>query len=119
MPGFDIVLPLVAWGYQSDPARWFALLDRLEREAAVVANPVPVLRWNSDKVYLEEVEAAGVPTVPTRVVESLDDAALAAGARATSGPKLVVKPPISASAYGTHRLGSRRPDSRRRPRPAR
>lgn len=101
---FDIVLPLVAWGYQSDTARWFALLDRLERERRTVVNPVPILRWNTDKAYLEEVEAAGVPTVPTRVVAALDDAAIAA-ARHDFGPKLVIKPPISASAYGTHRLG--------------
>ena len=101
---FDIVLPLVAWGYQNDPERWFGLLDDLERRAIGVANPVPVLRWNTDKAYLEEVESAGVPTVPTRVVEALDDDLLAA-ARRDFGPELVVKPPISASAYGTHRLG--------------
>lgn len=100
---FDIVLPLVAWGYQSDPARWFGLLDRLEREAALVANPVPVLRWNSHKAYLEELGEKGVPTVPTRHVEALDQAALDA-ARRDFGTDLVIKPPISASAYGTFRL---------------
>jgi glutathione synthase/RimK-type ligase-like ATP-grasp enzyme len=105
---FDIVLPLVAWGYQSDPARWFDLLDTLERAGRCVVNPVPVLRWNTDKVYLEEVEAAGVPTVPTRVVETLDGAAIAA-ARRDFGPELVIKPPISASAYGTHRLSASDP----------
>ena len=101
---FDIVLPLVAWGYQNDPALWFALLDRLDREGLRVANPVPVLRWNTDKSYLEEVEAAGVPTVPTRVVPALDQAAVEE-ARRHFGPELVIKPPISASAYGTYRLG--------------
>jgi glutathione synthase/RimK-type ligase-like ATP-grasp enzyme len=103
-PGrFDLVLPLVAWGYQNDVPGWFALLDWLERERIHVANPVPVLRWNTDKAYLEEVEAAGVPTVPTRVVAALDGAVLAE-ARRDFGPDLVIKPPISASAYGTHRL---------------
>ena len=101
---FDIVLPLVAWGYQSDTARWFALLDRIEREGRTVVNPVPVLRWNTDKAYLEEVEAAGVPTVPTRVIGALDDMAIVE-ARRDFGGELVIKPPISASAYGTHRLG--------------
>jgi glutathione synthase/RimK-type ligase-like ATP-grasp enzyme len=103
--GFDIVLPLVAWGYQSDPDGWFALLDRLEREKIRVANPVPVLRWNTHKTYLEQVGAAGVPTVPTRLVATLDEDALEE-ARHDFGPDLVIKPPISASAYGTHRLGA-------------
>lgn len=104
LSAFDIVLPLVAWGYQSDPARWFALLDRFEREHIRVANPVPVLRWNSDKAYLEELAAAGVATVPTRTVQALTPEAIEA-AGADFGPDLVIKPPISASAYGTYRLG--------------
>ena len=102
--GFDVILPLVAWGYQNDPAHWFALLDRLDREGVRVANSVPVLRWNTDKTYLEEVEVRGVPTVPTRMVRALDPAAIDQ-ARADFGPELVIKPPISASACGTHRLG--------------
>jgi glutathione synthase/RimK-type ligase-like ATP-grasp enzyme len=101
---FDMVLPLVAWGYQSKPCRWFDLLDQLERDGKRVVNSVPVLRWNTDKAYLEELAAAGVPTVPTRQIDALDDHSLAA-IRPGFGPDLVIKPPISASAFGTHRLG--------------
>ena len=106
--GFDVVLPLVAWGYQSDPGRWFGLLDQLDRGGQCIINPISVLRWNTDKAYLEELTEAAVPTVPTRLVPTLDAQALAA-ARQDFGPDLVVKPPISASAYGTHRLGSSDP----------
>jgi glutathione synthase/RimK-type ligase-like ATP-grasp enzyme len=102
--GFDLVMPLVAWGYHEDPARWHSLLDRLERERVPVFNPVPLLRWNSDKRYLAELGAKGIATIPTRLVEALDDAALAE-ARAEYGDELVIKPPVSASAYGTHRIG--------------
>jgi glutathione synthase/RimK-type ligase-like ATP-grasp enzyme len=101
---FDLVLPLVAWGYHCDPAAWHALLDRLEREQRHVINPLPILRWNGDKAYLTELAADGVPTVPTRLVAALDDEALET-ARRDFGPELVVKPPISASAYGTFRIG--------------
>ncbi|MEO7654328.1 MAG: hypothetical protein ABIS23_01430 [Sphingomicrobium sp.] len=104
LAAFDVVLPLVAWGYQFDVESWHALLDRLEVEAQSVLNPVTVLRWNSDKRYLEELGARGIATVPTRFAESLDEAVLAT-ARDLFGPELVVKPPVSASAYGTHRLG--------------
>ena len=104
LAGFDVVLPLVAWGYHSQPALWRALLDRLEQEQVATLNPVPLLRWNSDKRYLTELAAAGVSTVPTRLVEALDDAALA-DARVEYGDMLVIKPPMSASADGAHRLG--------------
>jgi glutathione synthase/RimK-type ligase-like ATP-grasp enzyme len=97
-------MPLVAWGYHQDPSRWHALLDRLEREAVPTLNPVPLLRWNSDKRYLAELDRKNVATIPTRLVESLDDPALDA-ARSEFGDRLVIKPPVSASAYGTHLLG--------------
>ena len=102
--GFNLVMPLVAWGYHQDPARWHALLDRLESERVTVLNPVPLLRWNSDKRYLSELGAKGIATIPTRLVQALDDEALA-DARAEYGDELVIKPPVSASAHGTHRIG--------------
>jgi glutathione synthase/RimK-type ligase-like ATP-grasp enzyme len=106
LSGFDLILPLFAWGYQRDVARWYALLDRLEAEALPVVNPVPVLRWNSDKAYLGELAAKGVAVVPTVEVAALDAAALA-GARMTLGAdELVVKPAISGGADGTHRIAA-------------
>ncbi|MEO7365063.1 MAG: hypothetical protein ABIW03_01945 [Sphingomicrobium sp.] len=101
---FDLTLPLVAWGYHQRYAEWRAFLDRLEREKLAVANPVPLLAWNSDKAYLSELGAKGVPTVPTLAVASLDEPALDAAKAHFGCSELVVKPPISASAYGTFRL---------------
>lgn len=101
---FDLVTPLVAWGYHLDSPRWRRLLDRLEGERAATLNPVPLLRWNSDKRYLAELNAKGIATIPTRLVATMDEAALTA-ARAAFGDDLVIKPPVSAGADGTHRLG--------------
>jgi glutathione synthase/RimK-type ligase-like ATP-grasp enzyme len=100
---FDLVMPLVAWGYHLDPPRWHALLDRLERDGPRTLNPVPLLRWNSDKRYLAELGQKGLAVIPTRLVEAFDEAALAE-ARAEYGDQLVIKPPISAAADGTHLL---------------
>ena len=100
---FDLVMPLVAWGYHSEPQRWHALLDRLEADGRKVLNPVPLLRWNSDKRYLAELGGKGIAVIPTRIAEQIDEAALAE-AREEFGPDLVIKPPVSASADGTHRL---------------
>lgn len=103
--GFDLVLPLLAWGYQRDCAAWFALLDRLEGEALPVANPVQALRWNSDKSYLAELEAEGVAIVPTAIRESVNQAALDFAREIFGARRLVVKPPISGGADGTYLLG--------------
>ena len=64
-----------------------------------------MLRWNSDKAYLAELADAGVATVPTMAVESCCDADLDEARRQFTGDWLVIKPPVSAGAAGTHRLG--------------
>jgi glutathione synthase/RimK-type ligase-like ATP-grasp enzyme len=102
----DIVLPLVAWGYHHRIDQWHALLDRLEAACVAVLNPVPLLRWNSDKAYLTELGAAGVPTVATIAVGALDDAALAEARARFATTELVVKPPVSAAADGTYRVAA-------------
>lgn len=104
LTGFDLVTPLVAWGYHLDPLRWHTLLDQLEAADVTTLNPVALLRWNSDKSYLAELGAAGIATVPSRLVKALDDATIDE-ARRDFGDALVIKPPISASADGTYRIG--------------
>jgi glutathione synthase/RimK-type ligase-like ATP-grasp enzyme len=102
---FDLVLPLVVWGYHLDYPRWLALLDRAEREGWCMTNPPALLRWNGDKAYLTELAERGISTVPTLAVEACCDADLEEARRGFGADWLVIKPPISASAAGTHRLG--------------
>ena len=106
LSGYDLILPLFAWGYQRDVAVWYALLDRLESEALPVVNPVPVLRWNSDKAYLAELGAKGVTVVPTIEVAALGEAVLAAARAELDAEEVVIKPAISGGADGTHRIAA-------------
>ena len=105
LAGFDLVLPLVVWGYHLDYPRWLVLLDRAEQERWRMVNPPELLRWNGDKAYLAELADLGVSTVPTLAVESCCDADLDEARRRFGSDWLVIKPPVSASAMGTHRLG--------------
>jgi glutathione synthase/RimK-type ligase-like ATP-grasp enzyme len=106
LSGYDLILPLFAWGYQRDVPTWYALLDRLEADALPVANPVPVLRWNSDKAYLGELGAKGVAVVPTVEVTALDEASLAEARAQLGTEEVVIKPAISGGADGTHRIAA-------------
>ena len=115
---YDLVLPLVAWGYHTDYPRWLELLDRAEAARWPMVNPPVLLRWNGDKAYLAELADLGVSTVPTLAVEACCDADLEKARREFGSEWLVIKPPVSASAMGTHRLGSNDDlpgDSLRRP----
>ena len=101
---FDAVLPLVVWGYHERYEEWLALLDRLEIETVPTINPPALLRWNSDKAYLAELDAVGVPTVHTIAVDALDEHGLSEARDRFGCDRLVVKPPVSASATGTFLL---------------
>ena len=105
LSGFDLILPLLAWGYQRDCPVWFALLDRFEVEGLPVANPAKLLRWNTDKAYLAELAERGIAIVPTLFRESLNEAALANAREVFGSPRLVIKPPISGGADGTYLIG--------------
>ncbi|MBS1963511.1 MAG: hypothetical protein JST04_14950 [Bdellovibrionales bacterium] len=103
-PGPDErVIVRTPWDYLEDFARFNAWLDALPAER--VENPVAVLRWNSKKDYLRELEAAGVRIVPTVWMEASSDAEVAKSfANAFAGRARIVKPVLSASAKDTYRL---------------
>lgn len=101
---FDAILPLVVWGYHERYEQWLALLDRLETDNTRCINPPALLRWNSDKAYLAELDGGRIPTVHTIAVDSLDEQALREARNRFACEQLVVKPPVSASATGTFLL---------------
>lgn len=102
LEAFDLVMPLLVWGYQRDAAFWLAQLDAWRD--LPLANGFETLRWNTSKTYLAELETYGVSIVPTRFAPSLCDQDLE-NARADFGDvALVVKPAISGGADSTYRL---------------
>jgi glutathione synthase/RimK-type ligase-like ATP-grasp enzyme len=101
---FDAVMPLVVWGYHERYEEWLAQLDALDAQGARLINPPSLLRWNSDKAYLAELDAGGIPTVHTVAVDALDEHGLREARDRFDCRQLVVKPPVSASATSTFLL---------------
>ncbi len=99
--GFDAVVLRSNWDYHYDPDGFRDWLARLERSGARIWNPPDLVRWNLSKRYLLALAAAGVPTVPTRVLEDATRAGLETVMAAPGWSTVVVKPEISASAHGT------------------
>jgi glutathione synthase/RimK-type ligase-like ATP-grasp enzyme len=95
---------LAAWGYHLRYSQWLNFLDDLQAKGLPVVNPPELLRWNSDKIYLKELGAKGIPSVQTIEAEALEDADLEYAADRFGSPELVIKPPISGGAFGTHRI---------------
>jgi glutathione synthase/RimK-type ligase-like ATP-grasp enzyme len=59
---YDVVLIRSIWDYFERHDEFLAWLDRVP---VPTWNPIDTLRWNSEKTYLRELEAAGVRTIPT------------------------------------------------------
>ncbi|WP_205745592.1 ATP-grasp domain-containing protein [Egibacter rhizosphaerae] len=97
----DLVVLRSTWDY---PERLADFLDWLEHVAGVttVRNPVDVVRWNVDKRYLVDLTAAGVPTVPTRLVEP--GTAFELPELADGGGPVVVKPAVAAGSRDALRV---------------
>ncbi len=100
--GFDAVVVRSCWDYHLRPAAFEDWIGGLERDCVPLWNPPEVLRWNGRKTYLRHLEAAGIPTVPTRFIEQ-GDASLDVVLDEAGWDEVVVKPLVSASAHETWR----------------
>jgi hypothetical protein len=101
---FDLVLPLLVWGYPQQSARWYLAVDGWEDQGIRLCNPAATLRWNTDKDYLIDLAEVDIPSVQTVEIHGLNPASLAQARKDLKCDTLVVKPSISAGAVRTYRL---------------
>lgn len=98
---YRLALLRSTWDY---PGRLVEFLDwaKAVNHPTTLLNPVDVLRWNSHKGYLVEIERRGVPTVPTLLIpaESVDVAAQLAEC---PWDEVVVKPAVGCGGRQVHR----------------
>ncbi len=92
------------WDYFERAAEFRAWLDARIASGVLMCNAAEILDWNYDKRYLQDLEAAGVPLVPTICVRRGEQADVGALARARGWNEIVVKPTISGGAYRTYRF---------------
>lgn len=109
LAGFDLVMPLTAWGYHFRLDDWARRLEEWAGEGVRLQNPAPVLGWNGDKAYLGRLGARGAAVVPTLFVDRVDEAVLAQAAERFGADRLVAKPRISAGAWQTIRWSPGQP----------
>lgn len=104
---FDLTVLRSPWDYaprRDEFIAWAKAVPRLANDAATVA-------WNTDKHYLAELAAAGVPIVPTRWVRP-DGATGTASAALPDGGEWVIKPTVSAGSLDTGRYDLADPTDR-------
>ncbi|MEZ0470929.1 ATP-grasp domain-containing protein [Luteimonas salinilitoris] len=65
---FDLVLLRSTWDYALRRPDFLAWCADVERTTTLL-NPLPVVRWNSDKRYLADLAADGLAVIPSTFVE--------------------------------------------------
>ena len=97
---YDLVLVRSTWDYSPRHDEFLAWARALPR----VANSATVIEWNTDKRYLRELEAAGIPVIPTIWLDPARHLSKrAVHTRMPAFGDFVVKPVVSAGAKNTGR----------------
>ena len=101
---FDLALLRSTWDASIRLAEFLAWSERVATLTTLL-NPVPVIRWNTDKRYMRDLARAGVPIVPTRFVEPGMDGAGAVREflQREGANELVVKPAVGSGSRHAQR----------------
>ena len=102
---FDLALLRSTWDYFERLPEFLDWAARVA-ERTRLANPLAVLRWNTDKHYLAELARAGVPVVPSTFLEPDDDVAAMLDVVLNAHPDahdFVVKPAVGAGSRDAQR----------------
>lgn len=87
------------WDYAGRAQAFLAYCDAAA-QAAPLFNPAAVLRWNIDKRYLRDLDAAGAPAIPTLWADAPAQRDVDAAFEAFDCEALVVKPVVGAGGEG-------------------
>ncbi len=98
---FDVVVLRSCWDYHLRVPEFRDWLAARERAGTRLWNPAAVVRWNIDKSYLRELQAAGVAVPDTIWIEPGRAPDLATLIASRPWDRAVVKPRISLSAHET------------------
>lgn len=112
---FDLAVLRSTWDYTDRLDTFLAWCAAVSSRTRLL-NPLPLVRWSTDKHYLADLERAGVAIVPSHFVEPGEDAAarLDAFLASTGQPaEFVVKPCVGAGSRDAQRHARDRLDAAR------
>lgn len=88
------------WDYTEAKDEFLARLEALEAGGVMVCNPVDMIRWNADKLYLQDLAQRGAPSIPTLWPERAGPDEIAAAFDHFGSARVVVKRRVGAGAIG-------------------
>jgi len=92
------------WDYFDLIEEFYHWLDHLEAKKVKLLNPIDVVRWNANKQYLREIEAAGLKITPGFFIQNQESVNLEFFFEKFNTSKLIVKPCVSGGAKNTFKV---------------
>lgn len=99
----DAVLVRSTWDYHLQPQRFADFLAEVTASGLPLWNPLPLIQGNSHKGYLAKLSQAGAAVIPTVFLAKGAGRALGEVVGEAGWDEVVVKPAVSAGAWGTWR----------------
>jgi glutathione synthase/RimK-type ligase-like ATP-grasp enzyme len=100
---FDLVCTRATWDYHLDREGFLRWLERVAAESRLVHAP-GVVRWNSHKRYLADLERRGIPVTPTRFVDAGTTVDLRQLLAEEGWTDAVLKPAVGLDSFGVMRV---------------
>jgi len=92
------------WDYFDLIEDFYAWLKHLEDKKVRLLNPIDVVTWNANKLYLQEIEAAGLKITPSVFIHKEENIQLQHFFKQFKVDKLIVKPCVSGGAKNTFKV---------------
>jgi glutathione synthase/RimK-type ligase-like ATP-grasp enzyme len=100
---FDAVIIGTTWDYWDRSDLFLDTLDSIESETLLL-NPSSIVKWNSDKRYLEDMGNNGAELIPTKWIDDPVESEVVAAFDALDCNDMVLKRQVGAGAAGQYRL---------------
>jgi glutathione synthase/RimK-type ligase-like ATP-grasp enzyme len=98
---FDLIILKSPWDYHDHIDAFLNWIRTIKNEGIQVLNPAETILWNSNKRYLIEIAGAGLPIIPSILIEKGNIPDWSTYFHNWETDKIVVKPCVSAGAKNT------------------
>ena len=94
------------WDYVAKTELFYSWLDKIQGLQILLLNDANIVRWNSNKHYLQEIATAGLKVIPTKFLEKGTKFEAGKYFKEFDTDRLIVKPCISGSSKNTFKVSA-------------
>lgn len=95
---FDLVIVRSTWNYQNHLNDFLDVLRVIDQSKPLLLNPLPLIEWNINKTYLEDLKKNGIPIIPSLFYENFEIDEVWNSFNTFDSEKIIIKPMVGANA---------------------